>query len=473
MTLNLFSLSGVVLTTTCLILLFIILRSGRNRLQYIWGVFNVSLIIWGTSAFFIGRVDNELSALFWWKIAHIGIILIPVFFYHVIYLLCEIDHKNSLYFLYLQGVFFLALNIININGLFISQTRFVFQSFYYFKPGYLYHLFLAFWLAIVIHGIVMLYIAYRKSLGIRRNQIILFLAGLCIGFLGGVTNFFPVYGINIYPLGNFGIPLYCIVATYSIMRYRLMDIKLVFRKSMVYSLSAGILTSLFVVLVLTMTKFFSTVVHDSSFTITVVAALIIAVLFDPLKNKIQSYIDKNFYKRTFDYYPTIRKISRELTSIFDIDDLFKYVGNAILSTLDLKNIYLLHAMPGSGYEIVYSQLHKKYHNEQREKDSGENEKGKKIQIDSELVKFYRNSDDILVKDELPGLEKDLGQERVERIKSNLLPFRGEAVVPVFNDKKLVLLLILGEKLSGDMFTHDDINLLGNIMTIMGPFIGLE
>jgi len=195
-----------------------------------------------------------------------------------------------------------------------------------------------------------------------------------------------------------------------------MDINLVFRKSMVYSISAGILTSLFVVLVFVMTKFFSSIAGIESFAVTVIAALIIAFLFNPLKNKIQSLIDKSFYKKNYDYYPTIRKISRELTSIFDLDDLFKYVGNAILSTLGLDKIYLLHAVPGSGYEIVYFQSHKKAHEEKMEKGTAEYDEGNIIQTTSEIIKFYGKSDDILVKDELPGLEKSLGPEIIERIK---------------------------------------------------------
>jgi signal transduction histidine kinase len=211
-----------------------------------------------------------------------------------------------------------------------------------------------------------------------------------------------------------------------------------------------------------MTKFLSSIAGVKSFAVTVVAALIIAFLFNPLKNKIQSFIDKSFYKKNYDYYPTIRKISRELTSIFDLDDLFKYVGNAIVSTLGLTNIYVLHAVPGSGYEIVYSQSNKKDQDEKDKNDHSENDEEMKIQINSEVVKFYRKSEDVLVKDELPAHEKQLGQEIIERIKSDLEPFHGEVVVPVFNDTKLVLLLVLGEKLSGDMFTNDDINLLGII-----------
>jgi signal transduction histidine kinase len=241
-----------------------------------------------------------------------------------------------------------------------------------------------------------------------------------------------------------------------------MDIHFVFRKGMVYSLSAGILTGLFVVLVLTMTKFLSEISGISSFAITTASALIIAFLFNPLKNKVQSFIDKSFYKNTYDYYPIIRKVSRKLTSIFDINELFNYVGGVIFSTLRLSNIYLLSAVPGSGYEIAYHKSTKK-DKDKKTKEISENEgDGLTIRKNSELVKFFRKSDDVLIKDELPGLEKSLGYQLIEHINNDLEPFEGEAVVPVFTDKKLILLIVLGEKLSGDMFTNEDLNFLGII-----------
>lgn len=460
MGLNLFSISGLLLSVTCFTLFLIILKYGRTRLHHIWALFNIAVAIWGVGAFYVGKATDPYTALYWLKIAHVGIIFIPVFFFHFVYIMCELNLKKLLILSYCFGMIFLLLDTTDI---FLNQTQYIFDSFYYTRSeGFLYPIFLLWWLSLVSYGHIELVKLYRRSIGLKRHQTQYLLFGTLIGFSGGITNFLPHFGIYVYPFGNLTIPLYCLISTYAILRYRLLDINLVFRKSMVYSLSAGILTSLFVVLVFAMTKFLSKIAGIESFAVTVIAALIIAFLFNPLKNKIQSFIDKSFYKKTYDYYPTIRKISRELTSIFDLDDLYKYVGDAMLTTLGLKNIYLLHAVPGSGYEIAYAQSHDKGHDEYAEKDSAENKGEIKIQISSEVVKFYGKSEDVLVKDELPGLEKNLGREIIERIKSALAPFNCEAVVPVFNDKKLVLLLILGEKMSGDMFTNDDINLLGII-----------
>jgi len=457
---NVFSFSGLILGITCTLLSLIVGIRKKTNLQRIWVFFNIVIAIWGFGAFLIGTATTPASALLSWRIAHIGVILIPVCFFHTICIFSEIEAKRKKYiiFAYLQGLFFIFLSF---TGLFIVKVRFVFNSIYYNQPtNLLYLIFLIIWISLVIWGNYELIIYYLKSSGVKKKQSLYLLIGMLLGFSGGITNFFPMFGIDIYPFGNFTIPIYCLISTYAILRYRLMDINLVFRKSMVYSLSAGILTGLFVVIVISMTNFLSNVAHISSLTITSGAALIIAILFNPIKNKIQSFIDKNFYKKSYDYYPTIREISRELTSIFDLDDLFKYVGDVILSTLGLKDIYLLYAVTGSGYEIVYHQSNKKGKEEKRKESPDNIGERIKIKKGSELIKFYNKSDDILIKDELPGLSKNLGYELIELIKNDLKPFHGEAVVPVFNDKKLILLLILGEKLSGDMFTNEDINLLG-------------
>ncbi len=453
---SLFALSGAVLFSTGIILLVIILMSRKSQLHYTWGMFNVAVIIWGASVFFIGRSEDYVFSQVWWKIAHIGIILIPVFFYHVIHLLCELSNKKTLIFIYLQGAVFLLLNLLGKEGMFISKMRFVFESFYFFTPGYLYNLFLTCWLTIVFYGIATLFITFRKSSGIRRNQLALFLIGITAGFSGGLTNFFPAYGLDLYPYGNFGYSFYCIIATYSIMRYRLMDIKLVIKKSMVYSLSAGILTSLFVVLVLAMTKYLSEMAGISSFAIMVIAALIIAVLFTPLKIRIQSIVDRVFYKKSYDYYATIQQVSSTLSSMFDKQSILKFIGNVISEVMGLKSIYVLSAESGGEFEVVYNNLIK-----QHVKEEG-NETGLLLNDDSAIVRVCKTSKDIIIKDELNTILAGKQHDMVRDMVSNFDLFHGEAIAPVFIDGKLSLLIVMGEKMSGDMFSSEDINLLKTI-----------
>jgi hypothetical protein len=354
---SIFSLSGLSILLTCSILIFVIFNSGKTKLHKTWMFFNIAVAIWGLGSFFIGNSKSSYEAIFWWRIAHIGIILLPVFMFHVVSILCELDRKKLLIFIYLQGFLFLFFDILNPNGIFLSGTRQLASSFYYGTLGPLYHPFFALWLLIVFLSHYELFLSYFRLQGIKRTQIAYLLFATVIGFLGGLTNFIPAYGIDIFPYGNFTIPLYCIIVTYAILRYRLMDINLVIKKTLVYSLSAGVLTSIFVVIVLSMTTYLSEFTGITSFWITVVAALIIAFLFTPLKDKIQTFIDKLFYKTTYDYYATIQNASHHLASSFDKKEIYQYIVDTVFTTLKLRNAYLL-SEENRDFEITYARSSK-------------------------------------------------------------------------------------------------------------------
>src|SRR6185369_10195365 len=55
-----------------------------------------------------------------------------------------------------------------------------------------------------------------------------------------VTNLLPMYGINVYPLGNFGNVFFIAILGYAIVRHRLVDVDYVVRKFLAFALASGI-----------------------------------------------------------------------------------------------------------------------------------------------------------------------------------------------------------------------------------------
>jgi signal transduction histidine kinase len=256
-----------------------------------------------------------------------------------------------------------------------------------------------------------------------------------------------------------------------------MDINIVFKKTAAYSFSVGVLTGLFVISILAATKYLSNLFGIASFSITAGATFIIVLLFNPLRNRIQTIIDRKFYKRTYDYYSTIQKVSHELVSSFSLGKIYSFIGEVILSALGLKNIYFLSLVPGGQYVLVmvYStSLEKDSVPKNKEttniaKDivlatnTPENsiqESEMAIDSNSEIVKLLKTYD-VVIREELPQIHK-ITEAILDKVNADLRPFKGEAVVPVFVDNKLELLMVLSEKISGDIFTSEDIKLLKTI-----------
>jgi len=173
----------------------------------------------------------------WWRLTHVGVILIPVLFFHFVYEFLGLKRKLAIVIIYAIGLAFLFLNL---TDLFIRSTRFVFSSFYYDSPpGPVYPYFVGFFFGAIIYSHYELLRAYRHSSGARRNQIKYFFLATAVGFLGGGTSFLPVFGVDLYPILNFTVPLYPIIMSYAIVQYRLMDISVVINKGVAYSLLLG------------------------------------------------------------------------------------------------------------------------------------------------------------------------------------------------------------------------------------------
>ena len=125
---------------------------------------------------------------FWWRITHLGVILIPVISIHFTFLFLDIKKKWILRFVYGVGIFFL---ILNTTPYFIANTRYVFNSFYYDSPPTnLYLSFTLFFFSSFIYTIFLLYVNYKKTSLIKQKQILYFFSPYLLVFLGGSTNFY-------------------------------------------------------------------------------------------------------------------------------------------------------------------------------------------------------------------------------------------------------------------------------------------
>ena len=86
--------------------------------------------------------------------------------------------------------------------------------------------------------------------------------------------------------------------TFVILKYKLMDINIIIRKSLIYSLLVTSITIIFLISVLISERLFHQVIHYQNITTSIIMASLIALIFTPLKNKIQDLLDRAFFKAT-------------------------------------------------------------------------------------------------------------------------------------------------------------------------------
>jgi two-component sensor histidine kinase len=459
---NLFSISGISVGISCVALSLIVLFFGKTPLHRLLFFFNAVVAVWGFGLFFAGIAATEQEALFGWKFANIGGFFVGPAFYHMTSVFCGINRKKIIYFAYLQAVIFAILAVTTDILFNINTLRFVFDMYFHvLNPFYL--IAVISYLLFVILSYYELFKFFPQTQGYKRTQTLYIIFGFSIGFIGATSSFLPMFKVDaIYPFGNFGITIYCIILTYAILRRKLLDIHFVLKKTMVYSLSAGLLTGLFIVIVLTITNLFSVFTHTGSFKISIAAALVIAFLFTPLKDKIQMIIDRTFYKTPYDYYDSIQRASREFASTINMEHIQKFIVNTVSVTLGLRSACIL-SQDDKYFKTAYCRAlkdaDKKMIYESR------------IESDSVLVQALIDRRDIVFKRlfeetaDSPAKEGSPAKAdngSADAIKKEFDAVKCEAAVPIFIDEKLTFLLLLGEKLSGDIFSAEDVDLLSTM-----------
>lgn len=232
---NLFALSGLLTGLSSLAFGYFVYWKGAHRpLNRLWFIFTVSVAMWGFGGMWIALAPTPNQALWAWRLAlAFGVLWIPIFFHHFVRTFCNLPGRTFLIFTYATGIAVFPLCFTN---LLFSDVRFTFSSFYYSLPGAIFPLFTVWWVMLVVYSHYQLYKMHRVTLGLRRRQIEYFFLATAIGYAGGFLGYLPIFGVDLYPYGNFAIVLYPMIMTYAIVQYRLMDIAVVVNKGLAYGL---------------------------------------------------------------------------------------------------------------------------------------------------------------------------------------------------------------------------------------------
>lgn len=230
---NPFALSGLLTGISSLALGYFVYWKGSNRpLNRRWFIFTISVAMWGFGGMWIALATKPGEALWAWRLAFAcGVVWIPIFFHHFVHAFCSLPGRTLLILSYSAGIVMFPLCFTN---LFFSGVRISFSSLYYALPGAAFPFFVVWWVTLVVYCHYQLYKVHRVTPGQKRNQIEYFFLATAIGYVGGSLDYLPIFGIDLYPYGNFAIVLYPMIMTYAIVKYRLMDIAVVAHKGLTY-----------------------------------------------------------------------------------------------------------------------------------------------------------------------------------------------------------------------------------------------
>lgn len=222
---------------------FVYHRNKTKPINVLYALLSFHIGMWSSLLFICHLTADVNSALWWNRWLHLFSIFIPITFFHFTLELLQV-RKARASLLWVGYVVAFILAFFSFSPLLVQGLEPKFDFRIWPVPGPLYLPFLIFFSFYSYYSLWLIFKVFRKSTGIRRNQLRLIFIGLFIGFSGGATNFAYFYNIPWPPIGNLFVFFYLGFLAYAIIKYRLMDTSLVLVRSgiflFVYALVLGV-----------------------------------------------------------------------------------------------------------------------------------------------------------------------------------------------------------------------------------------
>jgi len=435
---------------------FLLLRTKANKAAKLWAFVCIAAALWGLGGFKCSLAGSKEAFVFWWRIGYIGVILSPVFFYHFVYTFLNLDkekyHRRILFLTYILGIIFLILNLFFESVFFgaINSFKIFFNQFYWYdwvehKSILWISFYISFFWFLLGYSFIVLVRAFKKARGVQRNQLKYFIVGSVIAWLGAEMNFISVFRINIYPYLNILIALYPPIMTYAIIKYRLMDIRVAVTRAgifiAVYTLVLGIPFAIAFRSKAWLIDLFGPNWWMSPLGLMAVLATSGPFIYIYLERKAEDRLLKEQRR----YQDTLKQASIGMTRIRSLRKLLDLITHIVTRTvrIDYVAIYL-HDKQADEYVLQVMR-----------------DKGRipipKLPGNNHLVSWISTKREPLVYEEILRQAQDTGDSSYKLLEENMRILTASVIIPSFLEDKIMGFIVFGNKISGQIYTPDDLN----------------
>jgi len=429
---NYFSIAGFCIGFINLCLALLISFLGKNKLHKVWSCVNYSISFWGFSMYVTGSTMNHGIAFLGCKMFTVGIALIALFYYHTIYIFCNLKSSRFLIFGYLESFFFILLTIFT-NFMFGDKVFFSFNQFYYFRANFLYNFFMFIWSIVVGKSFYELYKYIRNSKGLTNIQAKYLFVAMLFGFGGGLNTAPAAWGFNIYPYGQIFVCIYGAVATYAIFRYRLMDIRLAVSNTAIF---IGVYA-----FVLGVPFIFGYKYHQ--WQISTWTMLILATAGPVIFNYLRKQAEDKILEEQKRYRAILDTTSKNLNRFKTTEEIIQHICNVLYKSIGLKNV-AFYIREGDCLLIRKTETNAGAYQEEIK--------------NKEFMEYltYKNQP-IIIKEMHHNNHKNK-----QNINGIIQETQTEIAVPLVKSNRLVGLILLGEKNDGSLYSDGDIHTFNTI-----------
>ncbi|MEW5952805.1 MAG: diguanylate cyclase [Bacillota bacterium] len=428
-------------TFICYFVLVVLILRGPKSLQvkaFAWYI--GAMMVWSLGSFMM-RTGLPPDTLFWNKVLLFGMTFVPIAFFRFSQAFAKIEGQSVL--LYLGFVSYAILAVSNLLGLIVTNASLENGNFYYELGP------MTIFMTIVSFGFILLSIYNllpRNDWSEHKDRLKYPLTGAIIVLLGGTINLYPPLGQ--YPLDIAANTINGLLITFAIYRYRFLNITFIMRQGIVYSIITTCITITYLLLIFILHKWFH---NNASIVVSLIMAVLIALLFQRLKDFVQLLIDRAFFRKKYDYRETLKKFSHIMTAILDLNQLSQSILELLTKAFHIRHASLFLRDPEKEDYLI---LHNSYGITYTPDFIS------KFERNNPLINWPKDKGRLLTRNDLETLPVFLGMwdEELKELEEEKI----ELFVPLMRREKLIGVIVLAEKLSDEPYSNEDCELLSMV-----------
>jgi len=424
-----------------------ILRGGKNPTNTLFAGICLTGALVNADMVLVSIVPDKTLALTIDRTLHFFFVLALPVYIQFIHSFLHISGRRWLVY----AAFLVSLILVSFvpSDLFISG----FQDYKFgviAKGGPAYYVFSVICGMVVLYCLVILFLSMRNAKDNQeKNRIKYILGGLGIGALFIASNILTICGLKIYPLGSAScIP--AVVLAFGVLKYDLLDMGVLIRRGTIYFILTGILAVFYIAVIYLFHASFVLADEEGSLILPLVLAALIVLLFNPLRERVQRSIDNLFFRGKYDYQELLREISGAMASLLKFEQIKDLIIRSISAALQVTHVSLIVHVDDKGYFQLFSD------------DSQLASETDKDLFDEThpIVAFLENTGKPLSKYIVETEATD--RDEVGQIFSVFDSLGASLIVPMISNSRLIGMIALGQKKSGELFVHEDLELLTTI-----------
>jgi len=321
---------------------------------------------------------------------------------------------------------------------------------YFYRAGPIHPFFMGYFVFFMILVFFNLIMGYKNEAdGLEKNRKKYFLIALCIAYIGSV-DYLPTYGIQVYPFGYLMLIGFVLIFAYAIIRYRLMDINVAIARAVIFTFVYALVLGIpFGMAGLMRERLYGTL-GELWFWIPMISLLCLATSGPFAYLYLQRKAEDRLLKEQRRYQETLRRASKDMTLIKDLKHLLNLMVHILTKAIRINyaGIYL--------YDKKGKVFVLKAH-----KGSKFNVNMRSIDMSSAFIKYLQHvKNPIHIADlSVANSLKDIDDKNIDEVVKLAHSINATLVIPSFIENEMIGFLVLGNKISGQAYTNDDLTVL--------------